>query len=91
MDSNRLDVEILVAHYPPSCSMYNPIEHRLFLYVTRACRGVIFQTLGIVQLDIAKTETTMGLSVKVSILDNVYETDRKCAVEFKRNIKIVVD
>ncbi len=38
--ANRLDIEIRVAHYPPYCSKYNPIEHRLFPHSTRACRGV---------------------------------------------------
>jgi hypothetical protein len=89
--ANRLGVEIRMAHYPPYCSKYNPIEHRLFPHVTRACRGVIFQTLEIVQHYIAKTETTTGLKVKVSVLDKVYETGRKCAADFKKNMKIVFD
>ena len=89
--ANRLGIEIRMAHYPPYCSKYNPIEHRLFPYVTRACRGVIFQTLEIVQHYIAKTETTKGLKVTVSILDKVYETGRKCAADFKKNMKIVFD
>src|SRR5208337_4018328 len=42
--ANRLGIEIRVAHYPPYCSKYNPIEHRLFPHLTRACRGVIFHT-----------------------------------------------
>jgi len=42
--ADRLKIEIRVAHYPPYCSKYNPIEHRLFAHVTRACRGVIFRT-----------------------------------------------
>jgi Rhodopirellula transposase DDE domain len=89
--ANRLGVEIRMAHYPPYCSKYNPIEHRLFPHVTRACRGVIFQTLEIVQHYIAKTETTTGLKVKVSVLDKAYETGRKCAADFKKNMKIVFD
>ena len=89
--ANRLGVEIRMAHYPPYCSKYNPIEHRLFPHVTRACRGVIFQTLEIVQHYIAKTETTKGLKVTVSILEKVYETGRKCAADFKKNMKIVFD
>jgi hypothetical protein len=89
--ANRLGVEIRMAHYPPYCSKYNPIEHRLFPHVTRACRGVIFQTLEILQYYIAKTETTKGLKVTVSILDKVYETGRKCAADFKTNMKIVFD
>jgi Rhodopirellula transposase DDE domain len=89
--ANRLGVEIRMAHYPPYCSKYNPIEHRLFPHVTRACRGVIFQTLEIVQHYIAKTETTKGLKVTVNILEKVYETGRKCASDFKKNMKIVFD
>ena len=37
--ANRLGLEIRVAHYPPYCSKHNPIEHRVFPHVTRACQG----------------------------------------------------
>ena len=47
--AQRLGLEIRVAHYPPYCSKYNPIEHRLFPHVTRACQGVVFHTLEIVK------------------------------------------
>ena len=43
--ANRLGIAIRIAHDPPYCSKYNPLEHRLFPPVTRACRGVIFRTL----------------------------------------------
>ena len=33
-----LGMSIRVAHYPPGCSKYNPIEHRMFCHVTRALR-----------------------------------------------------
>ena len=89
--ANRLGIEIRVAHYPPYCSKYNPIEHRLFPHLTRACRGVIFQTLETVRYYMAKAETTTGLKVKVSILDKVYETGRKYAAGFKKTMKIVFD
>jgi len=89
--ANRLGLEIRVAHYPPYCSKYNPIEHRLFPHVTRACRGVIFQTLETVRHYMAKAGTTTGLTVKVSILEKVYATGRKCAAGFKESMKIVFD
>jgi Rhodopirellula transposase DDE domain len=89
--ATRLGVEIRVAHYPPYCSKYNPIEHRLFPHVTRACRGVIFHTLETVQHYMAKTATTMGLKVKVGILEKVYTTGLKCATGFKKTMKIVFD
>jgi hypothetical protein len=89
--ANRLGVEIRVAHYPPYCSKYNPIEHRLFPHVTRACRGVIFRTLETVRHYMSKTETATGLKVEVSILEKVYETGLKCAAGFKETMKIVFD
>jgi len=89
--ANQLGIEIRVAHYPPYCSKYNPIEHRLFPHLTRACRGVIFQTLKTVQYYMAKAETTTGLKVSVSILHKIYKTGRKYAAGFKKSMKIVFD
>jgi hypothetical protein len=89
--ANRLGIEIRIAHYPPYCSKYNPIEHRLFPHVTRACRGVIFRTLEVARHYMAKTETTVGLTVQVSVLNKVYETGRKCAAGFKESMKIAFD
>ena len=89
--ANRLGIEIRIAHYPPYCSKYNPIEHRLFPHVTRACRGVIFHTLEVARYYIAKTETTTGMKVDVNILDKVYETGRKCAAGFKESMMIAFD
>jgi hypothetical protein len=89
--ANRLGLEIRVAHYPPHCSKYNPIEHRLFPHVSRACRGVIFRALETVRYYMAKTETSTGLRVEVRVLEKVYETGRKCAAGFKEGMKIVFD
>ena len=36
--ANRIGLEIRVAHYPPYTSKYNPIEHRLFPHIARACQ-----------------------------------------------------
>jgi hypothetical protein len=89
--ANRLGIEIRVAHYPPYCSKFNPIEHRLFPHLTRACTGVIFYTLETVRHYMAKAQTRKGLKVKVSILEGVYETGRKYAAGFKKTMKIVFD
>ena len=89
--TNRLGLEIRVAHYPPYCSKYNPIEHRLFPHVTRACKGVIFETPEIAQRAMEKTGTTTGLKVVVGWLNKVYETGRKYAASFKKTMKIVFD
>ena len=89
--SDEIGVEIRIAHYPPYCSKYNPIEHRLFPHVTRACQGVVFTGIEVVKQLIKKTHTKKGLKVFVHILDKVYETGRRVADDFKRKTTIVHD
>lgn len=89
--ATRLGLEIRVAHYPPYCSKYNPIEHRLFPHVTRACLGVIFRSLETVRCYMAKAETSTGLKTRVRVLAKVYETGRKCVEGFKETMTIVFD
>ncbi len=89
--ATRLGLEIRVAHYPPYCSEYNPIEHRFFPHVTRACRGVIFRTLETARHYISKTETSTGLGVVVRVLEKAYETGRRCTAGFKETMTIVFD
>jgi len=43
--TDQLGVESRVAHYPSYCSKYNWIERRLFPHITRACQGMLFDTL----------------------------------------------
>lgn len=37
--------EIRVAHLPPYCSKYNPVEHKLFPFITKAWSGVLLDTV----------------------------------------------
>lgn len=89
--SNRLDLKLRIAHYPPYCSKYNPIEHRVFPHVTRACRGVPLGTIETAKHYMEKAETTKGLHVVVRIIDKVFETGRKYAADFKKNMPIQFD
>ena len=79
------------SHYLPYCSKYNPIEHRVFPHVTRACKGVPLETIETAKHYIEKTETTTGLNVVVRIIDKVYETGRKYAEDFKKMMTIEFD
>jgi Rhodopirellula transposase DDE domain len=88
---DRLGLEIRVAHYPPYCSKYNPIEHRLFPHVSRACQGAIFESVGLAKELMEKASPSTGLRVTVDILDKVYQTGRKYAEGFKEDMKIVFD
>jgi Rhodopirellula transposase DDE domain len=36
---DRFGLEVTVCHYPPGCSKWNPVEHRLFSQVSRNWAG----------------------------------------------------
>ena len=90
-DADEIGIEIQVAHYPPYASKYNPIEHRLFPHVSRACQGVIFKSIELVGELMAKTSTGKGLTVFVNIIDRVYKKGRQVTDEFKQNLPIIFD
>jgi len=89
--ANEIGIEIRIAHYPPYTSKYNPIEHKLFCHVTRACAGAVFTSIAVAKRFIDKTSTSKGLKVFTSINDKVYKTARKATEDFRKNISIVFD
>lgn len=80
-----------MAHDPPYCSKLNPIEHRLFPHVTRACQGVVFHSVAIAKQFMEKAKTSKGLKVTVDVLTGVYETGKKCAANFLETMRIRFD
>ena len=43
--SDEENLRIRICHYPPYCSKYNPMEHRLFPFITRALNGVMLDSM----------------------------------------------
>lgn len=82
---------IRVAHYPPGCSKYNPIEHRMFCHVTRAMQGVVLRTIAVAKDFIARTTTSTGLRVIPELARHAYEKGHKASREFLNNMPIRFD
>ena len=59
--------------------------------MTRACQGVVFTGMAVVQELMEKTHTKTGLKVVVHVIDKVYQTGRKVAADFKENMRLVFD
>lgn len=85
---NRIEIPIRVAHYPPHCSKYNPIEHRLFPHITRAWSGVVFRTLQIITECLRRVWTSTGLKVTYAVLDKVYPVGREISARFLESFSI---
>ena len=88
---NDLGVPIRVAHDSAYGSQCHPIARRLFSHVTRACQGIVFDSLHTVRGLIQKTKTHQGLAVTVRVVDTRYETGRKVSDAFKQHMPIVFD
>jgi Rhodopirellula transposase DDE domain len=65
--SQQTGLSVIVCHYPPYCSKWNPIEHRLFSHMHRAMEGAVFSDYQTVQKLIEHTSTKTGLTVVVRL------------------------
>lgn len=70
-------LSVIVCHYPPYSSKWNPIEHRLFCHVHKAMEGIVFSDYETVRKSIGQTATGTGLTVVVRLNLNRYETGIK--------------
>lgn len=87
----RLRRDIRVAHYPPGCSKYNPIEHRLFCHVTRSLQSVVLRTIELARDLIARTTTSANLRVVAEIARRSYAKGRKATADFLMHTPIVYE
>lgn len=82
-----LNINILVAHYPPYCSKWNPIEHRLFSQITHTWSGIALKNIEFVKNLTDTTTTRTGLKVITSINQKQYLTKREVSQKFRDNIE----
>lgn len=75
--ANRIGMNILVVHYPPYCSKFNPIEHRLFSQITRSWSGAPLTSIEDAAKRAELTTTSKGLKVLVHIENKTYQLQRK--------------
>ena len=75
--ADRLGLTVTVCHYPTGCSKYNPIEHRLFSYISINWAGKPLRTFDTVLNYIRDTTTTTGLKVKAFFNEKIYEKGLK--------------
>ena len=70
--ARKIGKKLVVAHYPPYCSKYNPIERRLFAQVQRTLAATILTDLAQVKKLMEKTSTKTGLRVEVRVNAKYY-------------------
>jgi hypothetical protein len=89
--ADAVGLELRVVHYPPYTSKHNPIEHRLFCYLARACSGVILRSVALCAELMRQAKTRSGLSVVVDIMEKVYRIGAKVSEAAKDAVRIIRD
>ncbi|GAC1657012.1 MAG: hypothetical protein NVS4B12_29220 [Ktedonobacteraceae bacterium] len=72
--SDARGLNVTVCHYPPGCSKWNPIEHRLFGPISMNWAGHPLRTFEGMLAALRGTTTTPGLSVAAVRHEGDYPT-----------------
>ena len=86
---DRFQVEVMVCHYPTGASKWNPIEHRLFSFISLNWAGQPLRSLPIMLAFMRGTATDVGLKVKAAILKKKYRKQVKVSDAEMASLNIV--
>ena len=85
--ASRIGMNLLVMHYPPYCSKYNPIEHKLFSQITLSWSGAPLLSVQDAADRAAETTTSKGLTVYVDINTKTYDIQRPIDESYEKELK----
>jgi len=86
--ADEWQVAITVAHYPPSASKWNPIEHRLFSRISANWQGEPLRDYDTVLNFIRTTTTETGLRCRAVLDTRPYPTRVKIAEDEKKRVRL---
>jgi hypothetical protein len=78
---DKSGLTVTVCHYPTGCSKWNPVEHRLFSFISKNWEGKPLRTLEVMLGYIRGTSTVTGLSVKAFLDQGFYARGQKVTRE----------
>jgi hypothetical protein len=82
------EIRVTVCHYPTGASKWNPVEHRLFSFISMNWAGVPLRNYDTILRYISSTKTKQGLRVNAFLNDKVYEKGIKISDQQMKEIKI---
>jgi DDE family transposase len=68
---------VILCHYPPGCSKWNPVEYKLFSHISINWAGQPLRSLDVMLAFIRGTTTTAGLTVEAQLDREIYRKGRK--------------
>ena len=89
--AHSYSLPVTVCHYPPGASKWNPIDHRLFSFISLNWAGVPLESYALILNYLRTTTTTTGLTVDATLNRKRYDTGKKISTELYRQIEIQHD
>jgi hypothetical protein len=86
--SDRFQIPVIVCHYPPGASKWNPVEHRLLSEITKNWQGRPLDSYATAINYIRRTQTMGGLHVHAYLVDKQYENGQCVSEKDFRTIAI---
>ena len=86
--SFRINMPIIVIHYPPYRSKFNKVERAVFAYISKKFERVPLYNLRTVKALIESTTTKQGLRVLCDLDTRIYETGQKLLPEEEQLIRV---
>ena len=81
-------IRVTVCHYPSGASKWNPVEHRLFSFISMNWAGVPLRNYDTILRYISSTTTKQGLKVNAILNDKTYEKGIKITDKQMKKIKM---
>jgi hypothetical protein len=72
-DADRFSIYVKMCHYPPGASKWNPIEHRMFCYISNNWAAHPLTDYETVLKFIRTTKTCTGLKIRASLHTKQYQ------------------
>jgi hypothetical protein len=85
---NRVGLQVKVCHYPPGSSKWNPIEHRMFSFISTNWAAQPLRDYETVLKFIRTTKTAAGLKIRASLIKKHYCKGKKVSNEHMQQIAL---
>jgi len=86
--ADRLGMAVRICHYPPGASKYNPVEHRLFSFISINWAGEPLRSYEKALGFINSTKTETGLEVNGYLVDKEYQKGIKVSDDQMKSLNI---
>ena len=83
---DKTGVKVRVCHYPPGASKWNPIEHRMFSFISINWAGKTLDSYETMLKYIRSTKTEQGLRIRACMNTKPYEKGQKPSKEEMANV-----